>query len=96
MAQFTINMAGVSAAFTLDDQDAGRILAAYTQVYTTTEQNEQGETVQVVPTPEQCIKKIAQSVIEGLANYTRRHEQDLAAQQAAAAVPPVSVVLTPA
>lgn len=89
MANVTIDIAGMSVAFTLDDADAGRILAAHTAIFTRGEFDENGQPVQVVPTPPEVVTQIAQQVVNELAARTVRHEQDAAAYAAREAVPPI-------
>jgi hypothetical protein len=82
-----ITIAGTEVAFGLPDADAGRILAAFTQMWTTTD----AEGAPVVPDTVTVVRQIAQSVVEGLAAQAIRIEQDAAAQVARAAVAPIDV-----
>lgn len=86
MAQINISIAGVDTQFTLSDQDAGRILTAYTAMLSDT-----GPT----PTPTQCVERIAQMVVTELAQRTVDWEKQQAAQQAQQNVPPLAPVVQP-
>jgi hypothetical protein len=89
MANVTIDIAGMSVAFTLADADANRILAAHTAMFTRGEFDENGQPIQVVPSPPEVVQHIAQQVVNGLAATTVLYEQDAAAVAAREAVPPI-------
>lgn len=89
MADISISIGGTSAAFSLSDGDAGRILAAYTAFFT--KAGEDG--APVVPDTQECVMLIAKSVIAGLAQNAIRHEQEQAAKAAADAVPTIDATL---
>lgn len=80
MASFSIEINGTKVDFSLSDQDANRILTAFTAFY------KEGETL---PTTTQVVTKLAQEVITGLADRAIRWEREEAASAAAAAVPPI-------
>lgn len=87
---FTITMGTVNAAFTLDDADAARILAAYTEIFTEPAVDENGVPVldgngdptYTVPTAAEVVNRLANDVVVSLGNQTRRHEQNKAAESA--------------
>jgi hypothetical protein len=83
MATVLIELAGLSTSFTMDDNDANRILAAYTATYTT--QDEEGN--DVVPTPTETVNQLAQGVVDGLAANAVRWEQTEASKTAVGNVP---------
>ena len=85
MATVLIELAGLSTSFTMDDNDANRILAAYTATYTT--QDEDGN--DVVPTPTETVNQLAQGVVNGLAANAVSWEQTEASKTAVGAVPPI-------
>lgn len=89
MADINISIGGTSAAFSLSDADAGRILAAYTALFTT--QGEDG--VPVIPDTQTCVMMIAKGVVAGLAQNAIRYEQEQAAKAAAEAVPTIDATL---
>lgn len=80
MATFSISIGGTNVDFTLSDQDANRILTAFTAFY---KEND------ITPPVEQVVTRIAQEVINGLADRAIRWEREEAASAAAAAVPPI-------
>jgi hypothetical protein len=88
MATILIELAGLSTSFTMDDNDANRILAAYTATYTT--QDEDGN--DVVPTPTETVNQLAQGVVDELAANAVRWEQTEASKTAVGNVP--SIVAT--
>lgn len=92
MADVSIGIAGTTVSFTIADQDAGRILAAYTAFFTTP--GEDG--TPTVPSPQEAVVEIAKSVVAGLAQNAIRYEQEQAAKSAADAVPPIDATINPA
>lgn len=93
MADVTINIAGLQVAFSVADADANRILAAHTAIYTRSDVDEQGQPVQVVPTPPEVVQYIAQNVVNELAARTVRFEQHLAEATAREGVPDIEATL---
>ena len=91
MALIQITLATVSTAFEIADVDAGRILQAYTAMYTTTD----SDGTPVVPTPEECVHMIAQGVVDGLAANTVAFDKVQASTNAAANVPPIDITVVP-
>jgi len=85
MAVILIELASISTSFSLSDDDANRILAAYTATYTT--QDENG--ADVVPTPTETVNQLAQEVVDGLAANAVRWEQTEASKTAVGAVTPI-------
>tara|TARA_B110000483_G_scaffold125909_1_gene151270 strand:- start:563 stop:835 length:273 start_codon:yes stop_codon:yes gene_type:complete len=89
MATVSIDLAGLSTSFTLDEADATRILTAYTAMYTT--QDEEG--VDVVPTPSETVNQLADGVVQGLAANAVRWEQTAASTAAIGGVPPITATI---
>lgn len=89
MADVSIAIAGLNVSFTLSDADAGRILAAHTALFTT----QDGDGTPVVPTPQDVVIRIAQGVVGQLAQTAVVHEQQIAANAAAMAVPGIDATI---
>lgn len=89
MADISISIGGNAVSFTVADADAGRILAAYTALFT--KPGEDG--TPVVPGAQETVVEIGKSVIAGLASNAIRYEQEQAAKAAAEAVPAIDATL---
>ena len=85
-----MSIGGNAVSFTISDADAGRILAAYTAIFTKAGVDG-GEPV--VPTVQETVVEIGKSVIAGLASNAIRYEQEQAAKAAAEAVPAIDATL---
>lgn len=91
MATISIDLAGISTSFTLEDNDAARILTAHIAMYTAPDM----EGVPVTPTSEEAVNRLAQEVVDGLASTAVSWEQAEASRTAVVAVPAIAATIVP-
>jgi hypothetical protein len=95
MTKIAISFADAEVKFSLPEQDAGRILSAFTQMWATQGVDDKGEPTVILPPVQEVVLKIAQSVVEGLAQQALRFEQDTAATAARKDITPIEYTITP-
>lgn len=90
MVSYSVNFNGNVINFAISDEDAGRIITAFTAIMTRPSQNG----VPVVPTESEVIQAVARQSVSQLISIAQRYEQQVAAKAAAAQIQPITI--TPA